>query len=261
MVAIGGTTGSTGSSRGDDDVMKVAKHQSLAQEIVDRLELETEPVALTYVDEAPAGVEMLSGEFPSSCSLWRRAEQGTFYAPAEKHFNCAVGARVMGFELPDMVRESLAGVVRMMSEAGYIGADEPERMPAVGDHHRGVVYGPLRTLPLPADLVLLWLTPRQAMLFNEAAGDVPWSSGTHMAALGRPACAALPIARSESKPTISFGCLGMRTFTEISNDRLLAVVPGQELEGFVDRLRGTVAANDTMAAVYGSMKAQFKGSQ
>jgi uncharacterized protein (DUF169 family) len=231
----------------------------LASELSGKLDLDTPPVALAFVDEQPAGVETLGAEGPSSCSFWRRAEQGVFYAPAEKHFNCAVGAMTMGFELPEPVMQNLMSTVETMCNAGYITPEEPRSMPSVKGGHSGIVYGPLADFPQAADLVVLWVTPRQAMLFNEAAGEVRWTGDSRMSIFGRPACAALPVALSTSKPTLSLGCLGMRTFTEISSDRLLAVVPAAGLEEFVSRLDSTCAANATMGQAYDAMKAQFAG--
>jgi hypothetical protein len=49
----------------------------------------------------------------------------------------------------------------------------------------------------------------------------------------------------------------MRTFTEISQDRLLAVVPGTELEQFVASLELTMRSNAEMGAFYAQHKAQF----
>ena len=36
----------------------------------------------------------------------------------------------------------------------------------------GIVYGPLGELPIEPDLILLWLTPRQAMFYSEAAEQI-----------------------------------------------------------------------------------------
>jgi uncharacterized protein (DUF169 family) len=235
-------------------------YSRLAHELTDKLGLDTPPVALAFVNEQPAGVEALSAEGPSSCSFWRLAEQSVFYAPAAKHFNCAVGAMTMGFQLPQPVMQKLTGTVELMCSAGYITPDEPGAMPTVQGGHTGIVYGPLADFPQRAHLVVLWVTPRQAMLFNESAGEVRWSGASRMHVYGRPACSALPVALSESRPTLSLGCLGMRTFTEISDDRLLAVVPAAELEEFVSSLGATCAANATMGGAYDAMKAEFAGS-
>lgn len=67
------------------------------------------------------------------------------------------------------------------------------------------MYGPLGDFPVEPDVILMWLTPRQAMIFNEATGTSNWTSPSDKM-LGRPACAALPAALNESQPKISLGC-------------------------------------------------------
>ena len=80
---------------------------AVADVFVKLLELDIEPVALAFVEDPPAGVETTDEVVPSSCTFWRHAESRVFYAPAEKHFNCPVGAHVMGFELPEGVQAAL----------------------------------------------------------------------------------------------------------------------------------------------------------
>src|SRR3954470_2070215 len=86
---------------------KNVNHSETADRIAALLELELPPVALAFVDEAPDGVESTDAVVPSACAFWRRAEEGVFYAPAEAHFNCPVGAMVMGFDLPEPVQANL----------------------------------------------------------------------------------------------------------------------------------------------------------
>jgi len=58
------------------------------------LGLSKQPVAVSFLDEAPAGVEQWSGgAVPAGCSFWREAMDGrTFYTVPSDHYNCAVGA-------------------------------------------------------------------------------------------------------------------------------------------------------------------------
>jgi uncharacterized protein (DUF169 family) len=70
-----------------------------AGRIATLLELELPPIALTFVDERSAGLETTDAVVPSAGAFWRQAEQGVFYAPAEAHFNCPIGAMVMGVDL------------------------------------------------------------------------------------------------------------------------------------------------------------------
>ncbi len=229
----------------------------LARRIGTGLRLAEPPVALRFVEEPPAGTEVFEGRVPSACSFWRRAETRVFYAAGADHFHCPVGAMVMGFELPETVQRELAALVQGMCERSYLAAEEAGRIPVVEGRHCGILYGPLRDLPLEPDLILLWLTPRQAMLFGEAAGSCAWTESLPTTALGRPACAALPTALRSARPTLSLGCIGMRTFTEISEDRVLAVLPAARAEEFVERLETTLAANQAMESFYRDHRAKF----
>jgi uncharacterized protein (DUF169 family) len=228
-----------------------------AEVISSELELGVPPVAVTFVEAVPEGVRVFDEDVPSACTFWRRAELDVFYAPAEKHFNCPVGAMTMGFDMPEAVQRELMGLVEDMAGCGYIAPEEAANIPTVSKKKSGIVYGPLKNFPVEPDLILLWLTPTQAMLFTEAVGTSRWTEPSATAVFGRPSCAALPIALDKSTPTLSFGCIGMRTFTEISQDRLLAAVPWRKAEEFMAALEGTAKANATMRAFYEGRKVKF----
>lgn len=221
--------------------------------ISDRLEaglsLERPAVALAFVDGFPESIPLFSGAPPSACSFWRAAETGTFYAPATSHRNCPLGAMVMGFALEKPLQEALSDSVDEMLDASYISADEVERIPTVTEDSAGIVYGPLREIPLEPDVVLLWLTPATAMLFGEAGGNLTWSESPGRV-FGRPACAAIPAALQSGRPELSLGCVGMRTFTEVRGDQMLGVLPGAVVGPFVEELEKTLAANAHMAGAY-----------
>jgi uncharacterized protein (DUF169 family) len=229
-------------------------NQTLAERLSAVLTLDTPPVGLTFTDSPPAGVAGPSRAVPSTCSFWRLAEQGVFYAPAEAHYNCPLGAMVMGFPLPDVVQAELGEAMTAMCECAYLDPAEASKVPAVAPSAGGILYGPLAELPTAPRLVLFWLTPRQAMLYNEAAGSASWTQDNPLTN-GRPACAALPNALSSGNPTLSWGCMGMRTFTEIADDRMLAAVPGDRIDAFVADLERIVASNETMRAYYEGKKA------
>ena len=228
----------------------------LSERMESRLALDSPPVAIAFVDRPPDGIEQFDGSVPSSCTFWRRAETGVFYADAEAHRGCPIGAMVMGFPVEGSLHDDLMATVTRMVESFYLGPDEPQRLPAVTKPKSGIVYGPLRDFPVEPDLVLLWLTPAQAMLFAEAAGTVSWTNLDNEV-FGRPACAALPIALEASRAALSLGCKGMRTFTEISEDRMLAVLPGGEAIMFCDSLDRTAEANETMLDYYAGRKEEF----
>lgn len=234
-------------------------YEDLSRNLVSYLGLDTPPIALAFVDEAPAGTPATQAEVPSACTFWRKAESEVFFASAESHFHCPVGAMVMGFELPEAVGQQLMGLVEDMCGCSYLVEEEASAIPAVSRRTEGIVYGPLREIPVAPDLILMWLTPRQAMIWSEATGTSRWTESTPPAPSGRPGCAALPIALGGERPALSLGCAGMRTFTEISDDRLLAVLPGSRAEEIVAQLGATVSANESMAGYYQSQKAMLAG--
>ncbi len=223
--------------------------RDMATTLTTTLGLASPPVALALADAPPAGVRTFEGSVPSACTFWRRAESAVFYATAEQHFRCPVGTMVMGFEMPDDVKQELMGLVGVMVEEGYLGADEAPRIPTLPRKSAGVVYGPLRDFPVEPDAVLMWLTPRQAMLVSEAGGACNWTGSAPGATLGRPACAAIPTAVARGGLTASLGCIGMRTYTEVADDQMLAVVPWAALPQLETALRDILKANRTMAGV------------
>lgn len=229
----------------------------VAEILTARLNLATPPVALAFVEAAPPGMEIFVRQVPSACTLWREAESRVFFAPPEAHFNCPIGAMTMGFEMPPEVQEQLSGFVEKMCGCNYVSADEPAKIPSVTKKKAGIVYGPLEIFPIPADLVLLWLSPRQAMFYGEAIGSCRWTEEVPTGVFGRPACAALPVVMERSDAASSFGCMGMRTFTEISDDLMFVALPGNRLTEFVSSLDATVAANEEMRQFYEGHKARF----
>jgi uncharacterized protein (DUF169 family) len=231
------------------------EYAAAAQEITSLLGLESPPVALAFAAAQPDGVPQTSQASPSTCGFWRQAERGVFYADAAQHFNCQVGAMVMGFDLPEQVMQQIGGLVETMCGCSYLSPEEGDKIPSVGGKAAGVLYGPLGEFPGTPDSVVLWLTPKQAMLFNEAAGASSWAAQPSRVS-GRPACAALPLAMQGQRPALSFGCIGMRTFTDIADDRMLAVVPGAKLDEFLAALRETARANEAMLGYYQQRKAE-----
>jgi uncharacterized protein (DUF169 family) len=238
-------------------------NSDIADRLVDSLGLDAPPVALAFVDAAPAGCAVDTVPAPSACSFWRRAEQGLFFAPAASHFNCPVGAMVMGFDLPQPVSAELQNLVGMMTACGYIAPDEPGSIPvraaAGAPAPGGILYGPLADFPIAPDAVLAWLTPAQAMLWSEAAGSSVWGSSAPAIVSGRPACAAIPKSLAESRSALSLGCAGMRTFTGIADRYLLAVQPGSGLAAFAEALAGMRGTNDRMEAFYADRLAAVAG--
>jgi uncharacterized protein (DUF169 family) len=232
----------------------------IADEITAYLGLSTPPIGLAFVNGDPGEAPAFTGEVPSACTFWRRAESGPLFATAQQHFNCPVGAMVMGFDLPAPVQAELATLVGNMTACGYVAADEPPSIPAVRGKRTGIVYGPLKDLGRDPDVILVWLTPQGAMLWAEAAGACRWNaSGDAGRVHGRPACAAIAAGVNSDVPALSFGCVGMRTCTEVSDGQLLGVLPGTRAEEFTKTLEKIAEVNRDMRSFYEGRKREHTG--
>src|SRR5258707_12538008 len=126
-------------------------YTTAAETLSSQFGLDLPPIALTFVEAAPSDIPTFAQEVPSACAFWRKAEGGVFYASAEQHFHCAVGALTMGFALPSTVQQELMGVAEMMIGCGYLASDEPANLPSVEKPKNGIVYGPLADFPLAPD--------------------------------------------------------------------------------------------------------------
>lgn len=226
-----------------------------ANRLTEALGLELPPVALAFLDEPPAGVDVATAPAPSACTFWRRAEHDLLYAPADAHHHCSIGAFVMGFDLPPEQEKELGGLIADIVDNGYIGADEPARLPRPDVARKGILYGPLAIFPVAPDAVLMWVSPAQAMIWSEASGGAAWGSPVPATALGRPACAAVPAGMNVGRPVLSLGCAGMRTFTDIAPARMLAVAPGRRIDDVADAVTASAALNDEMRRYYEGRRA------
>ena len=195
----------------------------------EQLQLQRQPVALAFAEAQPADIPRLDATMPSGCSMWRRAETEVFFAAAEDHFNCPLGSMVMGFQLPAEQMNKVQEEVGMMCGINYVREAEVEQVPQVPRSFAGIVYGPLWRFPLDPHIVLLWLTPGQAMKMSECCGLINWAAPPS-GILGRPGCGSIPIALTEGKPSMSFGCVGMRVNTGTTEDLMLMAVPRNLLD-------------------------------
>jgi uncharacterized protein (DUF169 family) len=229
--------------------------RELSSLLTSTLGLATLPVALRFVEQPPVGLPQFQGEVPSACTFWRRAEQSMFYADAPTHFNCLIGTHTMGLPMPEEKGPELMALIGQMNDNRYFSPDEVAHVPTDKQAKSGIVYGPLAAFTDDPDAVLLWLTPYQSMLLQEAAGTSAWTEQPGIPTFGRPSCAAIPVAIQRATATQSLGCMGMRVFTEIAQDRLLAVLPRQRLAGLPAELARVADANSKMTQHYRGQKA------
>jgi uncharacterized protein (DUF169 family) len=221
------------------------------------LDLRRPPVALSFLEAAPPGIPADPAPVPSACTFWRRAEAGVFYAPGTAHSECPVGTMTMGFPLSAEQMPRAEALVNTMVSLEYLGSEEAASLPAVARPHNGILYGPLASFPVEPDVVVLFLTPRQAMLVAESAGSLALRETPGLAAMGRPACVAVARAANSGEPHLSLGCIGARTYLELEEDLELIALPRAALAATANRLSTIIRANQELAAFHAGQKARF----
>jgi uncharacterized protein (DUF169 family) len=226
-------------------VSAVRKWNVLETRFAVAVKLERRPVAVTYLDSAPGGVEKFEGSEPSGCSFWRVAADGrTFYTVPADHFNCAVGAYTHTIMLSPEREQETGITLKMMFDLEYVKPEEVPQIPRLAKAPAAVVYSPLGEAPVAPDVVLFACQPRAAMLLNEAVNRAGVASGAP--ALGRPTCMALP-ASLQHGAIFSLGCIGNRVYTSLGEDQMYFVMRGQDLEAVADALEVVTSANAALS--------------
>lgn len=225
---------------------------------IEALGLSSRPVAVGFLDSPPAGVSRWArGAVPAGCVFWRHAAEGkTFYTEPSDHWNCAVGAYTHGIALPAEKGPVLQDTVGFMVGNGYMEMSEVPGIPVLPEAPKFIAYGPVDDAPFQASVVVIAAPPAAAMLLYEAAirsGVAPALTP----AMGRPACAVLPLAKLRDSAAFSLGCKGNRTFTGLPGTELYFCLPGGKWEAFVKELGVLQDANCKIEEFYVNHKSQF----
>jgi uncharacterized protein (DUF169 family) len=222
--------------------LKRMDHRELRNSLQELLGPLAEPVALTFRDDAPDGMERVGTAAPAGCAYWKLAASGmVFYTAAEDHLNCPIGAYTHGAELSSAVQAELEGTIGKMVGLHYLKMEEVPGIPRRNQPLRFVVYAPLSAAAGQPDVVLLRGNPRQIMLLTEAANAGGLMSP--LPVLGRPACSVIPASIEGGKAAVSLGCIGNRVYAELPDGEFYLAVPGAALAGLVESLGSIVAAN------------------
>jgi uncharacterized protein (DUF169 family) len=136
-----------------------------------------------------------------------------------------------------------------MAQNNYVATAEVPGIPTLAESPGAVAYGPMEGARFDPDVVLIAAKPAQAMLIYEAA--IKAGAGSAVTnALGRPACAILPLTMANSQTSISLGCKGNRTFTGLPDEEMYVAIPGDKWEAVVEKLTEAHEANAAMGKYY-----------
>ena len=231
-------------------------YQELVRQFTELLQLRQPPVGMAFVGNVPEGVQHSARGVPSACTFWRFAEEGVFYATAEDHKQCPIGMMTMGFIMPESDQQRAQALVGTMASVQYFSPAEVAALPVVQKPHTNIVYGRLDQFPVEAEVVLCIIDTQQAMLVAEALVTMNWLQGGQ-SAFGRPTCAVIPRTLQTGQASMSFGCVGARTYTGLTPSELVLTIPGNEFASLVERLQTIVSANAALAPFHQQQKAMF----
>ncbi|HSO96370.1 MAG TPA: DUF169 domain-containing protein [Acidimicrobiia bacterium] len=221
----------------------------LAAGLHDTLNLASPPVAITFSDRVPGGVEPFdapmpnptpdgrTGRVPAGCVFWVRAADRTFSTVADDHANCSVGSVTHGFKTLDEVAGNAD--VAALVDAGWVTMDVVPKIPAVHDRPETVTYGPLAETPVDPDVVLLRINGKQLMVLADALPGLRIE--------GKPQCHIVAVAKQEGEVAASVGCALSRVRTGMPATEMTCAIPGARLPEVVSALSATAQADTTVA--------------
>ena len=230
-------------------------YHALEQQFQRILDLKRRPIAVSFRDEPPAGLEKFEGSEPSGCSFWRLAAGGrSFYTVPSDHYNCPVGSYTHKITPPEERASELPQILETMTGIGYLRMEEVPGIPTLKSTPKVIIYAPLGDAPVEPDVALFAAAPGKLMLLEEAA--LRAGAASTLPLLARPTCMAIPAAMG-SGAVVSAGCIGNRVYTDIGDGELYAAVPGPALERVAQELATIESANQILAQFHNERRRQL----
>jgi uncharacterized protein (DUF169 family) len=222
---------------------------TLAGRLTHTLELAAPPIAITFSDAPPEGVDAFDapmppatpdgrrGRVPAGCVFWIKGAEATFSTVAEDHGNCSVGSLTHGFKTLDEVAGN-SDVAELIG-AGWVTLDVVPQIPVVSERPGAITYGPLAATPVDPDVVLIRVTGKQLMVLHDAVPDM------HLE--GKPQCHIVAMAKETGEVAASVGCALSRMRTGMPAREMTCAIPGAKLAEVLDALTTTRTADDAVA--------------
>jgi uncharacterized protein (DUF169 family) len=206
------------------------------------------PVAVSYLDAPPAGVEKFSGTVPSGCIFWRLAAEGrSFYTVPSDFYNCPIGSYTHAIDLPADRAGELERALGLMVGAGYLKMEEVPSIPRLPRTPAITCFAPLDRAVVEPDVVIATGKPGVLMRLQEAA--IRAGAVAPLPLLGRPTCMGLPAAIAHGT-VMSTGCVGNRVYTALGDDELYMMIPGARLNDVAEAAATIASANDALRAYH-----------
>jgi uncharacterized protein (DUF169 family) len=235
-------------------------YQETAALIQASLELPLAPVAISFVDEVPAGVPVFSGAVPAGCVFWEKAAQGAFATTADDHALCSIGIYTHNLTgAPAQYESELNSVLKVMIGMEYVREQDIAGIPVAQKRAKYAVYAPLAEAKIAPDVVVLFANARKSLPMTEALTEV---DGAIPPAMGRPACAAVPQALNSGRAALSLGCCGARAYVGAMSDYVaMWALPGAKIDSYAQRIAVFAKANGVFSQFHTLRKQDVEAGQ
>ena len=232
--------------------------KAIADQLSRSLGLGIAPIAVTFTDDLPDGMEGPAAPVAAGCSFWERAADGAFVTGAEDHALCSIGIHTHNLSgAPPTQMGELKRTLEVLGQLDYVRPEEVPNIPVCESSRKHVVYAPLSDAPLAADVVVLFAHARHSLIVTEAVSQVENGAPP---AMGRPACAMIPQVMNSKRAAMSLGCCGARAYLDaLTDDIALWALPGKSIAAYADRIEALASANATLTQFHTKRRASVEG--
>ena len=220
----------------------------IAQKLTASIRLSLPPIAIYFTEKVPAGIRTWTGRVPAGCRFWQEAATEVFATSSSDHDLCAIGTFTHNLETTEAHEADRRDALKIFADLGYVREQDIAAIPVLESRPSHVVYGPLATIPLAPDVVLLFGKADQMLILSEASQQV---EGGLPPAMGRPACAIVPQAYNTGRAALSLGCCGARAYLDVlTDDVALWAIPGSKLDLYAERIAVLAKANTILTTFH-----------
>src|SRR5438270_13938249 len=138
----------------------------VADSLRSSLNLEHAPVGVAFLNDLPSGIPMWDANVPAGCRFWQEARTSVFATESRHHSLCAIGVYTHNLESTPATETDLSDALRVFAGLEYVRPEDLAAIPVLESKPRYIVYGPLEQLPVPADVVLLFVRANQTLILS-----------------------------------------------------------------------------------------------
>ena len=225
-----------------------SENVEIAELLTESLGLALPPIAVCFADQLPTNINTWEGRVPAGCRFWQEAANEVFATAPRDHGLCAIGMFTHNLETTEAENIDRGDALRVFADLGYVREQDIAGIPVLESRFDYVVYGPLASIPLTPDAVLLFGKASEMLILAEASQQV---EGGLPPAMGRPACAIVPQAVNTGRAALSLGCCGARAYLDaLADDVAVWALPGPKLNLYVERILTLSKANSVLSAFH-----------